>query len=56
MEDAGRGWRRVVPSPKPIDIIEKDAICTIGAVLLGRGIDKDGHRATRPMIDHLWLL
>lgn len=22
-EDAGRGWRRVVPSPKPIEIIEK---------------------------------
>ncbi|MDR0500447.1 MAG: carbamate kinase [Coriobacteriales bacterium] len=22
-EDAGRGWRRVVPSPKPIDIYEK---------------------------------
>lgn len=25
-EDAGRGWRRVVPSPKPIDIVEKKAI------------------------------
>lgn len=25
-EDAGRGWRRVVPSPLPIDIVEKQAI------------------------------
>ena len=25
-EDAGRGWRRVVPSPKPLDIIEKKQI------------------------------
>lgn len=26
VEDAGRGWRRVVPSPKPVRIIEADII------------------------------
>lgn len=25
-EDAGRGWRRVVPSPRPLEIIEQDAV------------------------------
>ena len=25
-EDSGRGWRRVVPSPEPIEIVEKEAI------------------------------
>ncbi len=25
-EDAGRGWRRVVPSPKPIDVAEKETV------------------------------
>ncbi len=26
MEDAGRGWRRVVPSPKPVEIVELEAV------------------------------
>lgn len=26
MEDAGRGWRRVVASPKPTDIVEKETV------------------------------
>ena len=25
-EDAGRGWRRVVPSPRPLAIMEQDVI------------------------------
>ena len=26
IEDAGRGWRRVVPSPRPVRVIERDAV------------------------------
>lgn len=26
VEDAGRGWRRVVPSPRPQEVIEQDAV------------------------------
>lgn len=28
-EDAGRGWRRVVPSPKPLDVLEKNTIAKL---------------------------
>lgn len=40
VEDAGRGWRRVVPSPIPVRIIERDAIETLiraGFVVIGVG-------------------
>lgn len=29
IEDSGRGYRRVVPSPKPLDIVEKDVIVSL---------------------------
>lgn len=28
-EDAGRGWRRVVPSPMPVDVAEKETVKTL---------------------------
>jgi len=40
VEDAGRGWRRVVPSPLPVRIIEQDAIQSLigdGFVVIGVG-------------------
>ncbi|MDT2598369.1 carbamate kinase [Enterococcus hulanensis] len=39
-EDAGRGWHRVVPSPKPIDIYEKISLQTLvdaGQVVIACG-------------------
>jgi len=40
VEDAGRGWRRVVPSPLPVRILEQDAIKALlreGFVVIGIG-------------------
>ncbi len=40
VEDAGRGWRRVVPSPKPLRIIEGEVIRHLvkdGCVVIGAG-------------------
>ena len=39
-EDSGRGWRRVVASPKPIDIIEKKSILELiknGVIVIAAG-------------------
>jgi carbamate kinase len=52
VEDAGRGWRRVVPSPIPSDVAEKETIKTLvgaGHVVItvgGGGIPvvRDGHK------------
>lgn len=62
MEDAGRGWRRVVPSPIPREIVELEAIKTLleaGFVVIavgGGGIpvvrDKEGKlRGVEAVID-----
>ncbi|KYK38048.1 MAG: carbamate kinase [Theionarchaea archaeon] len=40
MEDAGRGYRRVVPSPDPICVLEADVITSLleqGAIVIGAG-------------------
>jgi carbamate kinase len=61
-EDAGRGWRRVVASPKPVRIVEIEAIKTLidsGAVVIavgGGGIpvietDDHGYRGIAAVID-----
>lgn len=39
-EDSGRGWRRVVASPKPVDIVEKKSILELvkdGAIVIAAG-------------------
>ncbi|MEA1963845.1 MAG: carbamate kinase [Candidatus Aerophobetes bacterium] len=61
VEDAGRGWRRVVPSPEPEEIIERDAIANLvekGSIVIcvgGGGIpvveDEEGLRGVAAVID-----
>jgi carbamate kinase len=40
IEDAGRGWRKVVPSPRPIDVVSKwiirDLVCA-GRIVIAAG-------------------
>lgn len=59
VEDAGRGYRRVVPSPKPVDVVEKDvveAVVNSGAVVITVGgggipvIKKDGKLVGVPAV------
>lgn len=60
-EDAGRGWRRLVPSPRPLEILETDAIKSLlqaGFVVVGVGgggipvIREDGRlRGVEAVID-----
>lgn len=59
VEDAGRGYRQVVPSPKPIDIIEKNTIRTLigdGCVVITVGgggipvVHKNGELCGTPAV------
>ena len=59
VEDAGRGYRQVVPSPKPIDVIEKNTVKALvdnGAVVItvgGGGIPvvrRDGKLCGTPAV------
>ena len=58
-EDAGRGYRQVVPSPKPVDVIEKETVKTLvdnGNVVITVGgggipvIEKDGRLVGVPAV------
>lgn len=59
VEDAGRGYRQVVPSPKPVDVVEKDAVKALIAagqivVTVGGGgipvINKNGRLMGTPAV------
>ena len=59
VEDAGRGWRQVVPRPKPVDVVEKDMVNTLvdsGYVVITVGgggipvVKKDGRLVGTPAV------
>lgn len=59
IEDAGRGYRQVVPSPKPIDVVEKNMVNTLidaGHVVITVGgggipvIERDGKLVGVPAV------
>ena len=59
VEDAGRGYRQVVPSPKPVDVVEKAVVSTLmdnGYVVITVGgggipvIEKDGRLVGTPAV------
>lgn len=60
-EDAGRGYRRVVPSPEPIEIVEKKEILAIletGNIVIATGgggipviLTEEGHKGVEAVID-----
>ncbi len=59
VEDAGRGWRQVVPSPKPVDVVEKDMVNTLvdsgyEVITVGGGgipvVKKDGRLVGTPAV------
>ena len=59
VEDPGRGWRQVVPSPKPVDVVEKDMVNTLvdsGYVVITVGgggipvVKKDGRLVGTPAV------
>ena len=59
IEDAGRGYRQVVPSPKPVDVVEKDMVNTLVdavyvVITVGGGgipvIRKDGRLVGTPAV------
>ncbi|MBQ5780586.1 MAG: carbamate kinase, partial [Spirochaetaceae bacterium] len=59
IEDSGRGWRQVVPSPKPVDVVEKNVVNALidsGAVVITVGgggipvINKNGKLVGTPAV------
>lgn len=63
VEDAGRGYRRVVPSPKPVSILEQDVVtdllkkgnivitCGGGGIPVVKELDDNGYEGVDAVID-----